>query len=264
MKSLRRERIVLTGAASGIGRALAKQLAAEGAKLCLVDRDESLLALLETELSSSDAIFLSIDIVAPDAASLICQRVVTRWGGIDLLINNAGVTHYGPTEGMTSQQLDHVLQVNLVAPLQLTRELLPHLLQSRTGHLVNIASMYGFVATPYCAAYHATKFGIIGFGKSLLAEYRDRLTITTVCPGFVTTSLFENGTSSLPDGKVPRPPEWMCTTPELAAKSIVRAIRNKQTFVLITWVATFLYYAKRFVPWLIPLAGKLAGVRHGK
>jgi short-subunit dehydrogenase len=152
--------------------------------------------------------------------------------------------------------MERLLAINLLAPLRLTQALLPHLLTRPEAHIVNVSSMYGFVATRNCAAYHASKFGLFGFSESLYVELRKtRVGVTTVCPGFVATQLFQNGTGGQPGVGVPRPPGWATTTPEHVARSIVRGIERRKRLVIVTPLAWTLYYANRYAPWLLPLLG---------
>jgi short-subunit dehydrogenase len=147
------------------------------------------------------------------------------------------------------------MAVNLLAPMRLTRALLPALIERPEAHIVNVASMYGFVATAECAAYHASKFGLLGFSESLAVEFQGtNLGVTTVCPGFVSTNLFDHGIGSAAVSGVPHPPAWLCTTAQHVARRIIRAIRRRQRLVIITPLAWTLYYTNRYAPWLLPLA----------
>jgi short-subunit dehydrogenase len=260
MRNLKHKRALLTGAASGIGRAVAEQLADEGVHLLLIDRDEPGLARV-AELVRGQGVEVTtqtVDLADVGAIDNLVNDLPAEFREFDLLINNAGVVHFGPTAEMRPADLERLMVVNLLAPMRLTRRLLPMLLKRPEAHIVNVASMYGYVATAKCAAYHASKFGLLGFSESLHGEFRDTLlSVTTVCPGFVATKLFEHGISSNGDSGVPHPPAWLCTTPERVARRIVRAIRRRQRLVIITPLAWALYYTTRFAPWLLPLARRL-------
>lgn len=254
MKTLKGRNVFLTGAASGIGHALAHALAAEGCHLFLVDIDQKGLFSLEQELSrSSGRVWIrQCDLTNRDAVSATVREAIACCGGIDLLINNAGVAYYGPTDRMTQSQWDWLMTINLLAPIQITHELLPSLLQRPDSHLVNMCSISGLVAGGRFAAYHTSKFGLIGFTESLRAEYGRRgVGVTAICPGPVLTKLYEAAASGRPDRPVPSPPRWMCTTPERVAAITVKAIRRNRRQVLITPTAHVLFQLKRIAPWLI-------------
>ena len=254
MKTLKNQTAFLTGAASGIGRSLARSLAAEGCHLCLVDVNEPGLRSLALELSDSGVRIwtCTCDLANREAVKVAVDEALSASGGIDLLINNAGVAYYGPTDLMTQQQWDWLMTVNLLAPIQITQQLLPSLLQQRDPHIVNMCSISGLVAGGRFAAYHTSKFGLIGFTESLRAEYGRRgVGVTAICPGPVLTNLYASAAGGRPDKSVPTPPRWMCATPERVAAITLRAIRRNRRQVLITPTAHFLFQLKRFAPWLI-------------
>lgn len=244
----------LTGAASGIGRCLAIELAQAGCDLCLVDVNAEGLKKLAAELEPSGVrtLLYCCDLTDRKAVSATIASALHQSGGIDLLINNAGVAYYGPTDQMTQSQWDWLMTINLLAPIQITHELLPGLLQRPDAHIVNMCSISGLVAGGRFSAYHTSKFGLIGFTESLRAEYgRQGLGVTAICPGPVLTNLYEAAASGRAGQKVPSPPNWMCGTPERVAEVTLKAIRKDKRQVLITPTAHALFQLKRFAPWLI-------------
>ncbi len=266
MKTFKDRNAFLTGAASGIGRSIAIALAAEGCHLYLIDVDEDGLKNLEQELASTHVRVWTrkCDLTNRESISLIVSEAIAASGGIDLLINNAGVAYYGPTDKMTQQQWDWLMSVNLLAPIQITQQLLPTLLQRSDTHIVNMCSISGLVAGGRFAAYHTSKFGLIGFTESLRAEYGRRgVGVTAICPGPVTTKLYKSAVSGNAGRTVPSPPAWLCTTPEKVAAITLKAIRRDRRQVLITPTAHLLYQLKRFAPWLIDLANRFT-LRHLK
>ena len=193
MREIRGKKALVTGAASGIGRAIAGRLAAEGVELFLVDIDEGGLAESAQTLRGAGARVVTrrCDVSDPGEISATVSAVLKDWGGVDILVNNAGITYYGKTDEMSDEHWDRVMRVNLHSHIQFTRELLPSLLARREAHVLNLCSMFGLVAMPKLAAYCTTKFGLVGFSDALRAEYgRDGLGVTAMCPGFVTTKLF--------------------------------------------------------------------------
>ncbi|MCA9065722.1 MAG: SDR family oxidoreductase, partial [Planctomycetaceae bacterium] len=192
------------------------------------------------------------DLTSPAAISQATAQALREFGGVDLLINNAGVAYYGRTDLMTAEQWDWVMRVNLIAPVQITQELLPHLITRPDPHIVNMCSISGLVAGGRFAAYHTTKFGLVGLTEALRAEYGRRgIGVTAICPGPVQTNLYRNAAAGDAEKGVPDPPRWMCVSPERVALLTLKAIRRNRRQVLITPTAHFLFQLKRFVPWLI-------------
>lgn len=257
MRVLRGAKALITGAANGIGRAIALRLAQEGTDLFLLDIDEHGLAEVVTQakqLGDVAVIGHRCDVSSPDQVSQANAAMLNVWGELDILVNNAGVCFYGSTLEMTDDQWQRLLAVNLIAPVQFVRELAPVLLSRPESHILNVASMYGLVATNRCSAYHLSKFGMVGFSEALRAEYARRgLGVTALCPGFVTTDLFQ----SMPNadsGRTQRtPPSWVCTTPERVADKAVRAIRRNSRIALVTPLAHAAYYTRRVAPGLLDL-----------
>lgn len=249
MRSMQGKRALVTGAAGGIGQAIAGRLAREGVQLALLDKNRDRLSGIDWKGPQADSapLLLECDLSNQDEIQGSIERLVDSWGGLDILINNAGVVFYGKTHKMSQAESDQVLRVNLAGPFELTRLLLPHLLSAPEAHIVNISSVYGYLATNRCSAYHATKYGLIGFSEALRAEYaRQQLGVTVLCPGFVQTELFQPMASS--EGKFRTPPPWICTTPERVAECVVRSIYRNRRLVLAGWLAHVTYAARRIAP----------------
>ena len=259
MKVIRGKSALVTGAASGIGRAIALELAREGARVYLLDINDAGLDAVANEVRALgvEAIPRHCDVSVPAQITSAVRFIVAKWGGVDILVNNAGLTYYGRTIQMTGDNWNRLLQVNLHAPIHLTRALMPSLLR-REGHVLNVASILGLVGLARVAAYSTTKFGLVGFSESLRHECsRMGLGVTALCPGLVDTKLF----TSAPRGKdlkqSKRPPSWTLTTPEKVAKRAVRAIYRNQALVVMQPSSWFLYLTKRFAPSVLDLVHRL-------
>jgi short-subunit dehydrogenase len=255
MRNLQGKQALLTGAAGGIGRALAMQLAQAGAKLWLVDVDAKALSALAEDLrvKLADVRVSVVDVTDRDQLRALAHQINSQWQGLDLLINNAGVAYYGPTHQMSEAQWDRLMGINLEAPIHLTRLLMPALMSREGSHIVNMCSISGLVAGGRFNAYHTTKFGLVGFTEALRAEYgRSGLGVTAICPGPVQTNLYrdcETGRGT----RAPEPPAWLCTSPDKVARVTLRAIRWNRRMVLVSPLAHMLFQMKRFTPWLIDL-----------
>ncbi len=253
MKLLKGKRCLLTGAASGIGRALALELAREGVHLYLLDVDAAGLQSVIEECRSRGVVAVGrkCDLSQPTQISAAIADLLARWQYIDLLVNNAGVAFYGPTENMTGAQWDWLISINLLAPLQITRELLRTLLARGEAHVLNVCSISGVVAGGRFNAYHTSKFGLTGFTEALRAEYKRRgIGVTNLCPGPVSSNLYNRAVSGRKD-PVPNPPAWLSASPELVARRGVRGIKKNKRLVLVTPLARLLYWTKRLSPALL-------------
>jgi 3-oxoacyl-[acyl-carrier protein] reductase len=251
MQVIRGKKALVTGAAAGIGRAIALALAREGADIFLVDIDDVKLASVAREAQSFGVRVLTgvCDLTQPTQISATVKAVQTRWGELDILVNNAGVAYYGPTHEMTAEQWSSMLSINLLAPIQLTRELLPVLAAQEEAHILNVCSYLGLVPMRKAAAYQTTKFGLVGFSLALRAEYgRGQIGVTAFCPGFARTAMIETFATGAPGQRRPVVPSWACTTAEKIAERAVEAIRRNQGIVVVTLLARLSWWTERFFP----------------
>lgn len=184
---LQGKRVLLTGASRGIGAALAVGLAEEGAELVLVARDEEGLTqtALSVRASGGTAHVLPADLASEGGRAPMLQAA----GPIDVLVNNAGIEVPMAVLDQTDLDVQRQIEVNLVAPIALTRALVPGMIERGGGAVVMISSMSGKSPTPYNGIYSATKFGLNGFAQTLRIELRDSgVHVGTVCPSFVASA----------------------------------------------------------------------------
>ena len=253
MRIIRGRKALVTGAASGIGRAIALELAREGADLFLLDINAEGLeaAAREARGHGVEVVTDICDLAEPAEISASVKRLLAAWGRLDILINNAGLSYYGETHFMTEAQWRRIMAVNLLAPIQLFRELLPTLAAADEAHVLNVCSMFGLAPWRKVAAYQTSKHGLVGFTAALSAEYRrDNFGVTALCPGFVQTALLDEMPT---DGVGERRtvPSWICATPEQVAVKAVRAIRKNRAIVVITPVAHLHWRLTRLCPSLV-------------
>jgi short-subunit dehydrogenase len=194
--------VVITGASAGIGEAAARAFGSEGASVVLVARTESALGRLADELKRSgvEALAVPADVGDPRAPEKVFERVLGELGGIDVLVNNAGVNYRGAVDERAAGELSHIVQVNLLAPILFTRAVIPHMRKRGGGAVINVASLAGRVPLPYEATYCATKFGLRGFSFSVAEELRGSgITVSVVSPGPVDTGFIMSGIEDVPD-----------------------------------------------------------------
>jgi len=183
--------ILITGAGSGIGAGIARQLATAGHRLILADLDgesaEQQAATIKAD--GGDAIAIQLDVSSEDSIAAMIERIDAP---IDGLINNAGLQHVARLEDFPMERWDQLVQVMLVGVARLTRAVLPGMRETGFGRIVNIGSIHSLVASPFKSAYVAAKHGLIGFSKVLALETADTdITINTICPTYVKTPLVE-------------------------------------------------------------------------
>lgn len=182
--------VLITGGSRGLGLVLARQLCGEGARVALLARDLDELARAREELvrRSGEVLTISCDLLEREQIDAAVQEVVDRFGGLDVIINNAGIIEVGPLEHMQREDFERAMNLHFWAPFHLIMKALPHLRRRGEGRIVNIASIGGKMAVPHLAPYSASKFALVGLSDALRAELaRDRIHVTTVTPGLMQT-----------------------------------------------------------------------------
>jgi hypothetical protein len=211
---------VITGASTGIGAAAARMFAAEGASVVIAARSQATLDELASSISGAGGRVLAAPTDVGDRAA--CERLLARaaeqFGGIDVLVNNAGANKRGPIEKYSADELAGVVQVNLVAPIMLTRLVLPYLRKRGRGAVVNVASIAGRIPVGHEAVYSATKFGLRAFTFALVEELEgSNITVSAVSPGPVDTGFIMENLDEVPDLVFAQP----MSTAEDIAKAIL-------------------------------------------
>jgi 3-oxoacyl-[acyl-carrier protein] reductase len=191
--------VVVTGAASGMGRAVAMLFGAEGARVAALDRNADGVAKVADAISLAGGIAYArpLDVAKPDEIGVAVDDVVGRLGPVGILVNNAGVSLPAPIDSDDYDAAwDLTLAVNLTGYVRMVRACLPHLLAVGDGRIVNIASTEGLGATPYISPYTASKHGVVGLTRSLATELGSRdITVNCICPGPINTGM----TAPIPD-----------------------------------------------------------------
>jgi NAD(P)-dependent dehydrogenase (short-subunit alcohol dehydrogenase family) len=193
-------RVLITGAASGMGRAMARQFAAEGARTGLLDITEAALAAVAGETGAS---YAACDIADLRQLERAVEQLSSALGGLDGVVNAAGILRTAPVEETDEALWRRVHDVNLFAPAQLCRLALPHLRAAgRTATIVNVASLGGLRPNPLMSAYAASKGGLIAYTKVLALELGPDIRANAICPGFITTGMTEALYENRPEGPV--------------------------------------------------------------
>jgi NAD(P)-dependent dehydrogenase (short-subunit alcohol dehydrogenase family) len=182
--------VVITGGSRGLGLVLARQFADEGARLCLLARDagELLRAREELEARGAAAMTVRCDVRRRGDVRAAVDAIVEQWGGVDVLINNAGVIQVGPFEHMTHEDFENAMATHFWGPLNLMLEVVPIMRHRGFGRIVNISSIGGRIAVPHLGPYSASKFALVGLSDSARSELsRHGIRVTTVAPGLMRT-----------------------------------------------------------------------------
>jgi hypothetical protein len=215
--------IVVTGASTGIGAAAARGFAAAGGRVALVARSLGPLEQVVADIrrDGGEAMAVPADVAQSASAQFVMQRVVDAWGGIDVLVNNAGVNHRGAVEQRSADELSAIVSLNLTAPILWTRAVLPFLRQRGGGAIVNVASLAGRIPLPHEATYSATKFGLRAFSFALAEELRaSPISVSVVSPGPVETGFIMSDMAHVPDLVFSQP---LSTAEEIAALILASA-----------------------------------------
>lgn len=265
------KRVLLTGAASGIGRATALDLAAQGAELYLTDRDADGLATTVADaraLGATVAAHRALDVTDFDAVTAFAADVHTAHGSLDIVMNIAGISAWGTVSTLTHQHWKSMIDVNLMGPIHIIEAFLPPMVAAgRGGHLVNVSSAAGIVALPWHAAYSASKYGLRGLSEVLRFDLaRHRIGVSVVVPGAVKTGLVQTVQIAGVDREDPRVARWVdrfaghAVSPERAAEKILAGVRRNRFLIYTSTDIRALYAFKRVAWWPYSVAMRQVNV----
>jgi len=239
MDELKNRNAVITGAARGIGAHVARTLAKEGMNLLLVDRLEEELTQTQAEIEKLGVKTATMvaDISTYEACEEILEESKSKIGPVDVLVNNAGLEIMSAFEASPWKDHNDVMNVNLTVPMMLTHLFLPGMLERNRGHIVNIASMAGFVGVGCLEAYCASKHGLIGFTRSLRASNKltgSNVGVSAICPGYVRGAGMVAKAMAGEYGKAAIP-GWIqgSVAVEKVAKAVARIIRSNKQFAIV-------------------------------
>jgi short-subunit dehydrogenase len=245
-------RIVLTGASGGIGQALAAELATRGARLGLVGRDLDKLRSLAQQLTASGAELecIGADLTQAEGCAVVLRQMQARFGGVDILINNAGITDFTEFSAADPARIEQLFRTNVLAPMQLSRALLPDMLAQGRGQIVNVGSIFGSIAFACFASYSASKFALRGFSEALRRELDGSgVGVTYVAPRAVRTALNTAAVYRMAERV-----KMAMDTPEQVAGQIVRAIEQDRKDVYLGFPEALFVRINALWPRLVDVA----------
>lgn len=245
MSILKMQRVLITGAAQGVGRAMAKRFLDAGAEVILTDMYADKLEATRRQLSDLGGRCRAyvLDVTKDDDILEVRRRLHDEAGTVDVLVNNAGVVFGGPFEEVSMARHRLTYRVNVEGVVAMTHAFLPDILASPRGHLVYIASASGFVGLPNGSTYASSKWGVIGFAESIRTELKHRraksVGVTTVCPTYINTGMFE--------GVAPPKTTHMLDPQEIAEK-VIEAVEKRRVWVLEPWIVKLTPILKNVLP----------------
>jgi short-subunit dehydrogenase len=245
------KRILLTGATGGIGELIALKLAKKGAILCLVGRNAEKLSALQASIRkvSGDAYVISADLSQPNTAKNVIDVARQKLGAIDILINNAGVLDFIELQNQSNERISEIIQTNVTALIQLTKNVLPNFQVNNAGHFMFIGSIFGSLGFPHFATYCASKFAVHGFSQSLRRELvNTKIGVTYIAPRGIKTPINDANTVAM----------WAKTgnkmdDAETVAEIVVNALEKEKQEV-------FIGQPQSFFAWLNGVAPKMVNM----
>ena len=248
MRKLKDKRVIITGASSGIGRELAKQLSAEGCKLIINARRKERLEELAAELSQPQASCVIVvgDVTDRNVRARMLAAAQENFGGLDVLINNAGIGAMGRFDEATEDRMRQIFEVNFFAVCEFIRESLPLLKAGHEPVIVNLSSVLGHRAVPLKSEYCASKFAIHGFSDAIRAELsQDGIDLLLVSPSTTDSEFFD---AAIDD---PTKRDWKkggAMSPEVVASRTLRAIKKRRHEIILTFGGRILVWLDRMIP----------------
>jgi NAD(P)-dependent dehydrogenase (short-subunit alcohol dehydrogenase family) len=260
--------VLITGAASGIGRAAAEQLGAAGAVLYLTDLHPERLDAVADSLRTAGArvaVAQAADVTDLDAVRALASQVHRSVDAVDAVLNVAGIATWGTVSALTHEQWRQVIEVNLMGPIHVIESFVPAMISARRGgHLVNVSSAAGLIGLPWHAAYSASKFGLRGVSEVLRFDLeRHHIAVTLVCPGGVDTPLTETVTiagvnkDSPAFRKVQARFRKRAVSPDAAAAAMIRGMLARRYLVYTSFDIRLIHAIQRYVPPLYVLVMRL-------
>ncbi|MDH5474752.1 MAG: SDR family oxidoreductase [Cyclobacteriaceae bacterium] len=266
MTKIKDKVVWITGASSGIGEALAVEMALKGAKLILSARNKEKLEIVKGKclgIPQENIQVLPLDLSKPETLKVSAEAALQFYGHVDMIINSGGISQRSLAKETVIDVDRKVMEVNYFGSVALTKYLLPSMLERKTGHFISISSLVGKFGSPYRTGYAASKHALHGFFDSLRAElWKDNIKVMLVCPGFISTqisvnALTEDGSAlnQMDDAQANGMPADKC------ARIIIKGIEKNKNELLIGGKETLGVYIKRFFPGLFAKIIRKAKVR---
>ena len=254
---------LITGASSGMGAAIAKELAKQGAQVLLLARNEARLKQVETEIKAAggQARFYSVDLGDIDAVKAVAQRIQTEVGTPDILVNNAGSGTWKSIQDTTPEEAWHMMEIPYFAAFNVTRAFMPEMLKRNTGHIVNMSSVGSRFVWPGATAYLAARWAVRGFTEALRADlYDTKIGVTLYESGVVDSPYWEHNPGSRE--RVPKIAKMIPNlTPEEVGVAVAKGIERNKRLIVIPFMMKTIYLQHFFFPWVVQWLMTVTGYR---
>ena len=258
MTDLNQALVLITGADGGFGRQMTRQFLAAGCRLILSDVDEQRLSALQADSGAApERVLASIpaDLSDEDGCRLLYDEVLKTGAMPDVIVNNAGVGVGGRFDHVPQDRWEQLMQINLLAPMRLCQLFLPQLIDRRSGHIVNISSIAGWIGTKGLTSYCAAKYGLRGFSDALAGDLEEfDIHVSTVYPFFSRTPILESDQFGYENRR--EVPVEMATEPSDVVAAIIKGVRANRKHIFPDRTAKQIHYISRFFPWMVPILSR--------
>ncbi len=249
--------VIVTGASTGIGRAIAKEFARNGSKVVMAARSLDKLMSLEKEIRDEgfEALSCATDVTSEEECRRLTETAVGKYGTIHILINNAGISMRALFEDVDISVLKRLMDVNFWGTVYCTKYALPYIVSNR-GSIVGVSSVAGFHGLPGRTGYSASKFAMHGFLETIRIEYlKEKLHVMIIAPGFTTSEIRRNALKAdgTQQGNSPRE-EGKLMSPEHVARWVLRGIRKRKRNKIMTWIGRLTALFQRIIPGFVDYA----------
>ncbi|MFQ6006258.1 MAG: SDR family NAD(P)-dependent oxidoreductase [Woeseia sp.] len=250
--------VLITGADGGFGRQMTRQFIAAGSRLIVTDVDRSRLDALHAELdcgSGHIASAIPADLSDERGCQMLFDEVVRNGATPDVIVNNAGVALGGRFDHVPRDRWEQLMQVDLLAPMRLCYLFLPRLIERRSGHIVNVSSVAGWIGSKGLSSYCTAKFGLRGFGDALSGDLEEfGVRVSTVYPFFSRTPILDSEQFGYDKRRII--PDDMATDPADVVAAIIKGVRNNRRHIFPDRKARQIHHISRFFPWLVPILNR--------
>ncbi len=258
MTDLNQALVLITGADGGFGRHMTQQFLAAGGRVILSDIDEQRLTALaaESDIAPGNIVAsIAANLSDEDGCQLLFDEVVKNGAIPDVIVNNAGVGVGGRFDLVPRDRWEQLMQINLLAPMRLCHLFLPHLIERRSGHIVNISSIAGWIGSKGLTSYCSAKYGLRGFSEALSGDLEEfGIYVTTVYPFFSRTPILDSDQFGYEKRR--EIPMDMATDPADVVAAIIKGIRANRKHVFPDRTAKQIHYITRFFPWIVPILNR--------
>ena len=247
------KRVFITGAGSGLGRTLALSFASLGWKVCVaeIDPERTRQTTQEVNQAGGEALAMTCDVTRPENLDKAATTLLDQWGGVDIVINNAGVSGCGLMEEIDLERWEWILNINLKSVIYGCRSFIPMLKKQGSGHIVNVASYLGFVSSPESSCYNVTKAGVISLSETLRIELaKSNIGVSVVMPSFFKTNLMDQlyAADERQEKLVRALFEKANFSSEKVTQCILKGITANRFYILPQWDAKLIWMIKRLSP----------------